>query len=90
MVIIYQHPLKMAGFEPTHWPGLTARWPPCPSSTDSRYKAFLKEHPDIKGTYEFDAMDPDALQRLTEKAIDDWCDPSLLPRAGMKEWQERF
>jgi len=49
--------------------------------TDSRYKAFLKEHPDIKGAYELDAVDPDVLQRLTESAINDWFDPASCPRA---------
>jgi len=58
--------------------------------TDSRYKAFFKEHPDIKGAYELDAVDPDELQRLTEGAIDDWFDQSLLPKGAMEEWHKRF
>ena len=57
---------------------------------DTRYEAFLKKHPDIEGAYELDAVDPDELQRLTEEAIDDYFDPTLLPRDAMDEWQDRF
>jgi len=35
-------------------------------------------------------VDPDELQRLTERAIDDWFEPYLLPRGAMEEWQKRF
>lgn len=72
-------------------PGQTEGLAPMPiKPTDSRYKAFLKEHPDIEGAYELDAVDPDALQRLTERAIDDWFDQSILPKDAMEEWQKRF
>ncbi len=79
--------LKRFALNPDQTTGLE----PMPiKSTDSRHDAFRKKHPDIKGAYELDAMNPDELQRLTEEAIDDYFDPTLLPQGAMEEWRKKF
>jgi hypothetical protein len=58
--------------------------------SDTRYESFLEMHPDIKGAYELDAFDPDALQQLTEKTIDKYFDKSLLRQDKIDKWKEEF
>lgn len=58
--------------------------------TDSRYKTFIEQHPEIKGAYELDAMDPDVLQNLTVSWIEKYFKEHMVPRNEIANWRKDF
>jgi hypothetical protein len=58
--------------------------------SDTRYKQFLKENPDVSGAYELDAMNPAILQQVTSARISGYLDDALVPREQMRAWENEF